>query len=74
MSARSRRTAALGAGVVVAGAALLSPLNALAHELFSAHMVQHLLLMLAAAPLVVYGMPAVGRTALGKLPAVPAWA
>jgi cytochrome c oxidase assembly factor CtaG len=37
---------------------LLSPLDALSEELSSAHMVQHMLLMLVAAPLLVLGCPA----------------
>lgn len=38
--------------------ALLSPLDAIAADLAAAHMVQHMLLMLVAAPLAVYGVPA----------------
>jgi putative membrane protein len=46
------------AGVLVMLVALVSPLDDLAdHYLFSAHMVQHLLLTLGAAPLVLAGMP-----------------
>jgi putative membrane protein len=37
--------------------ALLSPLDALSAELFSAHMVQHELLMIVAAPLLILGHP-----------------
>jgi putative membrane protein len=37
--------------------ALISPLDALAATLFSAHMVQHMLLILVAAPLLVLGSP-----------------
>jgi putative membrane protein len=50
--------AAFFASLAVVAVALLSPLDALSAELASAHMVQHLLLMLAAAPLFVLGMPA----------------
>lgn len=39
------------------GAALLSPIDAWGHVLFAAHMAQHELLMLAAAPLLVLGRP-----------------
>ncbi|MGH2355348.1 MAG: cytochrome c oxidase assembly protein [Chloroflexota bacterium] len=39
--------------------ALISPLDALGEALFSAHMVQHLLLMVVAAPLLVLGRPLV---------------
>jgi putative membrane protein len=54
-----RREAAFYAGLVCAGVALLSPLDALSDTLFSAHMVQHLVLILCAAPLVIYGAPTV---------------
>lgn len=37
--------------------ALLSPLDSLGNKLFSAHMIQHELLMIAAAPLLVLGRP-----------------
>ena len=53
------RTAAYGAGVVAVALALLSPLDRASDVLFSAHMVQHELLMLVAAPLVVLGRPLV---------------
>jgi putative membrane protein len=48
---------AFAVGLAVLAVALLSPLDALAHLLFSAHMVQHVLLMLVAAPLLVFGAP-----------------
>lgn len=48
---------AFAAGWVTVALALLSPLDALAHTLFSAHMVQHLLLVLVAAPLLAFGAP-----------------
>jgi putative membrane protein len=51
----ARRIIAFYAGVGVLVAALLSPLHALTELLLSAHMVQHLLLILLAAPLLVYG-------------------
>ena len=50
-----RRAAAFGAAILLLFIALVSPLGALSDQLFSAHMVQHLLLMLAAAPLFVIG-------------------
>jgi putative membrane protein len=53
------RAAAFYAGLVCAGVALLSPLDTLSDTLFSAHMVQHLALIVCAAPLVIYGAPAV---------------
>ena len=56
---------AAGAGSVVI--ALLSPLDALSDVLFSAHMGQHELLMLVAAPLLVMGKP--WLTAAWALPA-----
>ena len=51
------RVALFGAGIIVAGLAVASPVDALADMLFSLHMVQHLLLMLVAAPLIVLGRP-----------------
>jgi putative membrane protein len=51
------RALAFYGGLVVLAAALLSPLEALGSTLFSAHMVQHLVLMLVAAPLLVYARP-----------------
>ena len=52
-----RRAVAFYGGLVVLAVALMSPLDALAHALFSGHMAQHLLLMLVAAPLLVYSRP-----------------
>ena len=45
------------AGVLVTGLALVSPIDALGEALFSAHMTQHLILVLIAAPLLVHGDP-----------------
>jgi len=61
--ARSRifgvlRIASFAAGIVTLFVALISPLDALDDQLFSAHMVQHLLLMMVAAPLLVWSRPA----------------
>jgi putative membrane protein len=53
------RLGAFVAGTLVLVAALLSPLDALADRYFSAHMTQHLLLMLVAPPLLVASQPAV---------------
>ncbi|HEY8492206.1 MAG TPA: cytochrome c oxidase assembly protein [Dehalococcoidia bacterium] len=53
------RAAAFAAGLGAVAAALLSPLDGLSAALFSAHMVQHLLLILAAAPLLVLARPQV---------------
>ncbi len=64
------------AGMAVLFLALVSPIDTMGAELFSVHMVQHLLLMLAAAPLIVLGRPALAylwamsprrRRAFGKL-------
>jgi putative membrane protein len=60
------RATAFAAGVLALALALLSPLDALATALFSAHMLQHLLLMLVAAPLLVLGLP--GYTLLWAVP------
>jgi len=46
---------AMGIGAVIL--ALLSPLDALAEELFAAHMTQHVLLAIVAPPLLVLGAP-----------------
>jgi putative membrane protein len=51
------RVAAFVSGWLALAAALVSPLDALGSLLFSAHMVQHELLMVAAAPLLVLGRP-----------------
>ena len=47
------------AGWITAALALLSPLHALSEQLFVAHMIQHELLMVVAAPLLVVGRPLV---------------
>lgn len=47
------------AGFTILATALLSPLHAMGSALFSAHMIQHELLMALAAPLLVLGKPAV---------------
>ncbi len=53
-----RRTAAcFGAGWLALTLALVSPLHALGGALFSAHMTQHELLMVVAAPLMMVGRP-----------------
>ena len=52
-----RRAVAFYGGLVVLAAALMSPLDALASALFAGHMAQHLLLMVVAAPLLVYSRP-----------------
>ncbi|MGE5376527.1 MAG: cytochrome c oxidase assembly protein, partial [Bacteroidota bacterium] len=49
----SRQWLSFGGAIMMLLLALISPLDALSDELFSAHMVQHLILILAAAPLLV---------------------
>jgi putative membrane protein len=51
------RPACFGAGLVVIVAALDSPLERLADDFFWAHMLQHVLLMMVAAPLIALGAP-----------------
>jgi putative membrane protein len=51
------RGACFGAGLIVILVALDSPLERRAHEFFWAHMLQHVLLMMMAAPLIVLGAP-----------------
>ncbi|HEX7969082.1 MAG TPA: cytochrome c oxidase assembly protein [Stellaceae bacterium] len=55
----SAEVAAFAAGMLVLVIALVSPLDAMGEDLFAAHMVQHLLLMLVAPPLLVAGRPAI---------------
>jgi putative membrane protein len=54
---RTRQLAAFVIGWLTLVAALDSPLDALSAALFSAHMVQHELMMIVAAPLLVLGRP-----------------
>ena len=51
------RGASFAVGWIVLALSLLSPLHDLSEQLFSAHMVQHELLMVVAAPLLVLGRP-----------------
>jgi putative membrane protein len=53
------RAAAYGGGLLAVAIALVSPLDRASDALFSVHMVQHELLMLVAAPLIVLGRPVV---------------
>src|SRR4051812_43385095 len=53
----TRRAVCYWAGIGTLVIALMSPLDEVADEIFSAHMVQHLLLILAAAPLLVLADP-----------------
>lgn len=56
---RRRSVVAYGAGIASLLVALVSPLDPLSDLLFSAHMSQHEILMLIAAPLIVMGRPVV---------------
>ncbi len=67
VTASAGRAACFAAGLATVAVALVSPLDAAAAALFSAHMVQHLLLIVVAAPLLVMGRPA--RVMLAGLPA-----
>lgn len=79
---RPRHVGAFAGGWLTLVVALVSPLDALGSRLFSAHMVQHELLMVVAAPLLCLGQPLVAwlwalplrwRRACGGLAAHPAW-
>ena len=54
---RPKGALAMGGGLLVIYIALASPLDELADQMLSAHMVQHLLLLLLAAPLLVWARP-----------------
>ena len=54
---RTWQAAAYAGGLLTVFVALCSPLDALSSALFSAHMVQHLLLILVAAPALILGAP-----------------
>lgn len=56
------RAGAFAAGLVAVLIALVSPVERLAEVLLSGHMVQHLLLVMVAAPLLVTGLPRVPLT------------
>jgi putative membrane protein len=58
-AARPAEVVAFAGGLLVLAVALASPLEGAASSLFAAHMVQHLLLMMVAAPLLVLGRPVV---------------
>jgi putative membrane protein len=47
------------AGIALLRLTLISPLDAVADDLFSAHMLQHMLLLLVIPPLLVYGRPVI---------------
>jgi len=68
------RVAAFSAGMLVLFVALVSPVDALGEALLSAHMVQHLLLILVAAPLLVAGLsPVAAGWAIPRSGAVARW-
>ena len=52
-----RQASLFAAGWLTLAAALASPLDGMGSQLFSAHMLQHELLMIVAAPLLVLGRP-----------------
>ncbi|MGE0000179.1 MAG: cytochrome c oxidase assembly protein [Ilumatobacteraceae bacterium] len=62
-----RATTSFVAGLIVVALALLGPVDARAHDLFAWHMVQHLLLVSVASPLLAIGQPiTVTRAVLGR--------
>lgn len=78
----SRQVASFAVGCAVMALALISPLHEASELLFSAHMIQHELLMVVAAPLLILGRPAVvmlwamppgGRMRVGRAVSTPAW-
>lgn len=64
---RTQRTAVLGrwraasylAGLALLFVVLMSPLDSVSDDLFSAHMLQHMFLLLVVPPLLVYGRPVI---------------
>jgi putative membrane protein len=63
------RYAAFAAGIVTLFSALISPFDTLDDQLFSAHMVQHLVLLMIAPPLLILGRPALACLWAFPLPA-----
>jgi len=57
VTGRRARTTALAAGAAVAGLAVAPPIDAVADRTLAGHMLQHMLLTMAAAPLIVIGSP-----------------
>lgn len=79
----SYQAAAFAVGLAVLVVALISPLDLLSEQLAAAHMVQHMLVMVVAAPLLVVGAPwlvclwgfsPTSRRALGRVWARWGWA
>ena len=78
----ARRALAFAAAWLATAGALVGPLDALSSHLFSAHMVQHEVMMVIAAPLFVlsrplgawaWALPFEGRRAIGRFFHRPAW-
>ena len=67
LTGRTRTMVPVGAGCIAFAAALLPPLHEVSERSFTAHMIQHELLMAVAAPLLVLGAP--GAMLLRSLPA-----
>src|SRR5882672_3698547 len=65
-SVQASRAGGFMLGLFLIWLAIASPLGALDHEMLTAHMVQHLLLMTFAAPLILLGKPV--KTLLYGLP------
>src|SRR6266704_7146268 len=65
-SVQARRAGGFMLGLFLIWLAIASPLSSLDHESLTAHMVQHLLLMTFAAPLILLGKPV--KTLLYGLP------
>lgn len=63
------RYAAFAVGIVTLFIALISPFDMLDDQLFSAHMVQHLVLLMIAPPLLIFGRPALACLWAFPLPA-----
>ncbi|MGE3833398.1 MAG: cytochrome c oxidase assembly protein [Acidimicrobiia bacterium] len=66
------RVRSLWLGLLAVAVALVSPLDALAGDLASAHMVQHVLLVVVAAPLLVLSAP-IAHLIGGSPPALRSW-
>ncbi len=80
--ARPWQTLCYAAGWLALAGALVSPLHAMGERLFSAHMVEHEIVMAVAAPLLVLARPAslflwawpsAWRPAIGGITRAPAW-
>lgn len=77
-----RQVGCFFAGIAMLALALVSPLDALGSRLFTAHMIQHEVLMIAAAPLLAvssplavwaWALPFDGRRSVGRFLHRPAW-